>query len=472
MQAPTLEYNQRNGLDSPSLPLRRPDQGLSAASPLDSIAFVLFVLANAVLFTRPSEIVPSLEGMPFYEVLIVGCLATAFPRVLPQFSVPVLLNRPITVCVLGLLVAIVLSDLSHGNIGKASVCGLEFVKLVVYYVLLVGVLNTPKRLQAFFTCLAGFIFVLAMLALLQYHQFINIPSLAAYREGTGRFDEWTGEPILLARLCSTGIFNDPNDLCLILIFGGVICLYRFTSKRWGPLRALWLLPVLLFGYALAVTHSRGGFLAMLASIMVFIIARFGWQRAIPIATAVLPVMFILFAGRATSISASEGTGQDRIKLWSEGFQLFKRAPVFGVGMYQYVEEVGFVAHNSFIHCYAELGLFGGTLFIAAFYYALQAVYQLGREPIASSDPDLDRLRPFLMAILAAYTIGYMALSRCYSLPTFLILGLVTVYLRLVSSHSRVEVPRLSLRLIQNCIVVSLGFVIVAYLFIRTFARFG
>ncbi|MGE5611649.1 MAG: O-antigen ligase family protein, partial [Bacillota bacterium] len=190
------------------------------------------------------------------------------------------------------------------------------------------------------------------------------------------------------------------------------------------------------------------------------------------AVAVLPVMFVIFAGRATSISASEGTGQDRIKIWSDGFQLFKRSPVFGVGMNRYLEEVYIVAHNSFIHSYAELGFFGGTLFTGAFYYALQSLYQIGREAVAPADSDLLRLRPFILAVVTAYVIGYMSLSRCYSVPTFLVLGLVTAYLRLVSLYSMVEAPRLNFRLVLNCIWVSCGFVIAAYLFVRAFARFG
>src|SRR6059058_2955347 len=78
-----------------------------------------------------------------------------------------------------------------------------------------------------------------------------------------------------------------------------------------------------------------------------------------------------------------------------------------------------VAHQSFIHCYTELGLIGGTLFLGAFYFALKGMYDLrdanlpgvqATEP-DNIDPELRRLHPFLMGTLVAYTIGICFLSE-------------------------------------------------------------
>src|SRR5262249_38202472 len=100
------------------------------------MSFYLFILVNAVLFVRPAEIVPELEGAPIYEVVILVCLAASAVAVLQQLTARSLGRRPITVCVLGLLVAVVLSHLSHGSLGEAGTFGLLFVKIVLYYLLL------------------------------------------------------------------------------------------------------------------------------------------------------------------------------------------------------------------------------------------------------------------------------------------------------------------------------------------------
>src|SRR5207245_3941796 len=100
-------------------------------------------------------------------------------------------------------------------------------------------------------------------------------------------------------------------------------------------------------------------------------ARFGWRRAIGLAAVAVPVLFLLSTGRQShfEVGNPDDTAQARMRLWSEGLQLLREAPVFGVGYSEFGDRLGLVTHNSFIHCYAELGLFGGTLFAGAFYCA-------------------------------------------------------------------------------------------------------
>ena len=78
----------------------------------------------------------------------------------------------------------------------------------------------------------------------------------------------------------------------------------------------------------------------------------------------------------TSISSDEGTGQARIQLWSDGLDIFRYSPVIGIGMDNYRQFSNHVAHQSFIHCFTELGLIGGTLFLGAFFLALKGMYDL------------------------------------------------------------------------------------------------
>ena len=69
------------------------------------MAFFLFLLVNAVLYTRPMEVVPDLQDVPLYNGLILACLACAVPGVLEQFLAGSLRGRPVTVFVLGLQAA-------------------------------------------------------------------------------------------------------------------------------------------------------------------------------------------------------------------------------------------------------------------------------------------------------------------------------------------------------------------------------
>jgi O-antigen ligase len=93
--------------------------------------------------------------------------------------------------------------------------------------------------------------------------------------------------------------------------------------------------------------------------------------------------------------------------------------------------MGLVAHNSYVHGFVELGLFGGTLFSGAFCLALWGLYRSSAVPKKTVRAvELERLRPYLTACLVGYMAGMFSLSRNYITPTFLVLGLVTCYMRL------------------------------------------
>ena len=57
-------------------------------------------------------------------------------------------------------------------------------------------------------------------------------------------------------------------------------------------------------------------------------------------------------------------GIDRLDLWSEGLQLFKRAPWFGIGFGAFRDFSDITAHNSLVLCLAELGVAGSVLWVA------------------------------------------------------------------------------------------------------------
>jgi hypothetical protein len=415
-------------------------------------------------------VVPSLENLSIYSWLITACMVVAFPRLIGQLSTRSMVANPINLGVAGLLVAVMLSHLPELYITGILGSGVEFTKVVIYYLLLVSLVDTPGRLRTFLALLVFFCVILTVLALLQFHGAIDIPSLRPVRDL--EVESSTGSNFILLRLCSTGIFHDPNDLCLILILAMGLSVYRLANRNGGPFRILWLGPLLLFGYALTKTYSRGGLIAMLAAMTALFVSRFGVRRAIAPVLVGLLAAGVLFAGRQTSISATEDTGQQRIQLWAEGLALFRQSPLFGIGQNRYEERVGLVAHNSFIHAFTELGFGGGALFLGVFYYAIWSLHRLGRSEHLIRDPELRRFRPYLLAIVVGYCTALLALSRNYIVPTYLILALVTVYLRLATEGTSLRPPRLDARLAQRIGLISIIFVISAYLFVRTFARFG
>lgn len=433
-------------------------------------AYLLFILLNATLFIRPAEIIPDLAGLPIYLCLILACAALTYPLLIAQLSARSLARDPVTVCVVGMLAACVLSHLSHLYIWGARMSGTDFAKVLLYYLLLVALLDSAGRMRRFLYWLTSFIVVLTGLALLQYYDAIDIPSLKALERRY--YDPVTEQSVVLKQLQSTGIFGDPNDLCLILVVGTMFGLYGLGDRRLGTLRYAWLGPLGLFLFALAMTKSRGGFLALLGGVMALFLARFGWRKALPLAAMVLPAMLALFAGRQTNISTNDDTAQGRIHLWSEGLRLFRQSPVFGIGKGFYADEVGQVAHNSFVNSYTDLGFFGGTCFLGAFYCVLTMLHRFGRHAHLIADPEVRRLRPYLMAAIVGYAVGMLSLSRAYVVPTYMIIGLGTAYIRLASRGVRWPGLGFDMRLAQRLVLASAAMLAATYLFVRVFARWG
>jgi hypothetical protein len=110
--------------------------------------FLLVNLVNAALLLRPGDIIPELETSPgVYEVLIVLCLAVSLPRVLSQLTPGSLHARPISACVVGLMVLVVISAVFNYETWEQwfgprespwSPTCVDCAKVLLYYLLLVG----------------------------------------------------------------------------------------------------------------------------------------------------------------------------------------------------------------------------------------------------------------------------------------------------------------------------------------------
>ena len=75
-----------------------------------------------------------------------------------------------------------------------------------------------------------------------------------------------------------------------------------------------------------------------------------------------------------------------------------------------------------------------------------------------------------MATLVAYTIGICFLSRSYIVPTYMMLGLAVVYLRLHATQVAVPMPAWTFLAWPRLAGISGGFLIASYTFVRMFAK--
>jgi hypothetical protein len=428
------------------------------------VDFALFLLVTAVLFIRPTDFVPGLEAVPLFQIAIVPCILLSWHKIVPQLTEAGLRGRPVFVYGVGVLLLTIPLGFLRGNPARAFEFAVEHMKVLIYYLLLLAQVDSPARLKRYLGCLVGIIAFPILLAVLDYHGYVNIPAFQAIEEGTG--DAEAGPATVTRRLVATGNFADPNDVCEIVNCALILSLYGLLDRVGGLPRILWLAPLALFGHALALTHSRGGFLGAVVGLLVLLRSRFRGTKSLVLAGAVLGLMFVFFGGRQTSFDTSSGTSQQRIQTWYNSLQVLLGSGLVGIGYGRFLEYGRHVAHNAFIHVYVELGFLGGTLLFGQYYYCLKNLRELGMERVTVPDPQLRRLQPFILATLASYAASEMSLTNPFSPVNYTIFGLATALLRLADPSPPLADSVLSWRLVRRTLVFSGLFLTSLYVFTR------
>ncbi len=437
--------------------------------------FFLFILLNVMFFVRPYDIVPELNlaEARLYLVIMALCVLTTYPQIVAQLTTDSLSQRPITVCAIGLLGAVALSMVIHGRFDVFDDMFPEFAKVLLYFLLLMAVVDTPARMLSLMGWLVAITIVLAVLGLLVFHEIIPIPSMTPVLQG--EYDPETGQMVQVPRLCSMGVFNDPNDFCLILTAASICCRCRAAFASSSAARLMWNCPIALFFYAMLMTQSRGGLIGLMAGVAALFYARFGWKRSLPLTAVLVVVLLGLLGGRQGSMDTGSGTAQERMQLWAEGLSAMLAGPksaIFGIGAGQYPEVTGgLVAHNSFVHGYVELGMIGGTLFLGAFYLAVWGVRRAIAEGVLDDRPDLAKLQQFVFALVVAYAAGAYSLSRNYVVPTYLAVGWGAAFMAMAYPQSP-DWFRFDQQMIKRLCKVGIAGLVFLKLFTMAFASFG
>ena len=442
------------------------------------MGFFLFILVNAALFIRPAELFGIDELEKVYLVMILTCVAVSFPELLGRLTGQSVDLQPMTLFVFGILFTAPLAFLVSFNLDEAYRTSFYFGKVVVYYLLLITLINSSWRLKVFLRWVLVFSLILALLSVLSMHGVIQLQSMKTLADS--EIDRATGELRAVERLQGTGIFNDPNEMCVILAAMVPLCLFVFTDKKTPGQKVLWLATLVVFVYAMALTKSRGGFLAFVGGLGVLGAFRYGWKKTAVLGFVALPLLLVVFGGRQTENPFAAGTAKTRVELWSDWMMKFRASPLWGEGLPLPPEkkDLAFdvpnehLAHNSYLQGFADLGVVGGVCFLGAFFLAVWSIARFGRTNRVILDPDLKRLQPYLLGSLAAYALGLVSLSLCYVVPTYMLLGLAVAFGNIAACYPALAPVRLNGQLVGRLALLSVGFLASLYVFVRVFNSGG
>lgn len=394
------------------------------------MAFALFLLYVVFTFLRPVELfAPGLaEARP---MLVLWLLAFAAALLSTLLQRRIALRPAHAGLLIAFIAALALSRVANGWAGGAMDAVSEFSASALLLVLAAMNLTRLRRLQWTLATMTLCMLVLSAFAVNAFETGYRADDFVL-RQGTG--DEadliaagYTGVPAeddtgqSLWRVHGLGILNDPNDFGQAL----VMCL-PLLALAWRPRQPLRNavivgLPMGLMLYAIYLTHSRG---ALLGVAVLGLMALRGWLGSLR--TAVIGALGLVLAmglglAGGREFSTQEQSAGQRIEAWYDGLQMFRENPLFGVGYGAFTDYHPLTAHNSFVLCFAELGLVGLLPWVALLVLAWRELGQVaGLAPPGSTEARMaDALRMALLGFLACAWF----LSRTYQPLLYLLLGL-------------------------------------------------
>ena len=160
----------------------------------------------------------------------------------------------------------------------------------------------------------------------------------------------------LTRIRGAGFLSDPNDLAQILLIALPLAFIAWRRGRMVTNFFFVLVPAALLLWTTFLTHSRGGLLALAAVALMAARKKLGTTASTALAAIFILGMLALDFTGGRGISAADGA--DRLEAWANGLEMFKSAPLFGIGFNSFTDLYEITAHNSFVFCLAELGIVG------------------------------------------------------------------------------------------------------------------
>src|SRR5262249_38192927 len=128
------------------------------------------------------------------------------------------------------------------------------------------------------------------------------------------------------RSLATGIFNDPNDLAATIDAGFALALVRIIQLR-GARKVFPIIGCGIMLYAVLLTYSRGGMIALLSIILCFSLTYMRFKTLAVAFSAVLAVLVLAVAPtRMTSFDSNDESASDRFTFWYNGLTETGRHP--------------------------------------------------------------------------------------------------------------------------------------------------
>ena len=415
---------------------------------------------------------PELASYRLMVIIALAALIPAFFGTIGGISSAVK-GRP-TVLMLALLACIAISQIANGWTGGAIVALSQFSTATFLFFLTLLNVTSIKRLRITSVTIILATLIISVGAIAAYHfgfmgdrlvieqRFLEDDSdLSADTtdlnggDNSGRF---------LRRVRSLGFLNDPNDMAQAIILALPMLLIWYQNNIFWGYKLLLGLVGITFLYTIYLTHSRGAVIGILFIFIFGIRNRLGTVKTGMLAVILLAIAIGINLSGGRGYSMEDDSAGDRVLAWSEGIVMLKQSPLFGIGYGGFKDNNEITAHNSFVLCFAELGLAGCFIWLGLLVTAFYEVNQIANISVPGSIAKL--YAEILRSSLAGFLACAFFLSRTYAPLLYLLVAMCLALRHMVRRDETNIVPYASRSWILQTAFVFIGGLAFVYLLVR------
>lgn len=430
------------------------------------MGYLILILTTLVYLIRPAEWIPALYFN--WNMLLIGL------GMLVMFISALDRNKKNTydrssVFLVWFIVSMILSNVFNGQFGTISSYFSQMLFTLIVFSLAQITISKAKQVDNFILIIILAILFICYQCYLQISIGANWGGLEPLSRGLiSSIDVDTGMSTERElQVIWFGVLQDPNDLGMLLIaFIPYIFNRIFYQKISFFKKSFWLISLLIIGYTVILTNSRGSMLSLMGGLAFFYIIKkrsvTGYVLAIIIALALLA----LAPSRMSELGSGDHSAMGRIYAWILALELLAMNPIFGIGATHFLDFHGLTTHNSYVLAMVENGVIG---FIGYFSLIALSVYTMIKVAYNNDNKAVSTEIIALVSGMVGILISIFFISRTYVLLPYL-------YIAIMMAYIRVYCPDLFNKYINTISItklaaMSVSFIIFIYVFNRLATTF-
>ena len=396
------------------------EEGQGSDAEQASLPFLALMAFSAVLLFSPQSYFPALAPLrPALIIMVIGIgsyVADRWASGKPVFE----WSRELGLIAGLVCVAAITVPFSLWPGGSLATL-IDYMKIVVLFVLLSHVVTTVDRLRRT-------AWTLTWMA-------VGLGVFALYNYATGAFvDQGVNQDRLMGN--EAGLTKNPNDLALMVnvLLPLTVGLFLTSGQLWQ--RVVLFTAIVMEAATVVLTYSRGGAVTLAVIVVAYLwklrhrkerMLIYAGLFAALLALPLLPSSYFDRLSTITNVEADRtGSAQERIADMITAAKTIAANPIIGAGMGMNMLAMreargGWLGvHNVYLEHALDLGLIGLAIFLVLLWSSFQAVARIEQD---SSSPELFFLAQGLHISLIAYATAAMFHPVSYHQYFYYIAGL-------------------------------------------------